>query len=290
MFVRRIPHRRSHNRLIQHESDFIPLRDRLLAAWRRRGRGFARTWGLLQKFHGGATLRCRTRYGSIFELEPFSYIDSFIITHGYYEAEVIEALLPWIGESRPLWDIGANFGLHGITAKRLIPSAEVCCFEPAPPVMARLLLHRALNRTDVRAFALALSNRAGGATLALSSSGNSGMSTLEPVDQAKYAGTCFVATVRGDDLISDGTAPAPAAIKLDVEGHEFSVLSGLEKTLRSPTCRCVVFEDRADLLAPGVDSPVKSLLGTCGFEVASLARHEPAHHPLANFQAIKASP
>jgi FkbM family methyltransferase len=272
------------------EPDFISFRDRLLAAWRRRGRGFARTWGLLQKFNNGTTLRCRTRYGSIFELDPFSYIDSFIISHGYYEAEVIEALLPWIGEGRPLWDIGANFGLHGITAKRLIPSGEVCCFEPAPPVMARLLRHRALNGTDVRLFALALSNRAGGATLNLASSGNSGMSTLEAVDQAKYSGTCFVATMRGDDLISTGAAPAPAAIKLDVEGHEFAALSGLEQTLRSPACRCVVFEDRADLLEPGVDSPVKSLLVACGFEVASLARREPAHHPLANFQAIKPSP
>jgi FkbM family methyltransferase len=275
--------------MTKHEPDPISLRDRLLATWRRRGRGFARTWGLLQKFNGHATLRCRTRYGSIFELEPFSYIDSFIISHGYYEAEVLEALLPWIGEGRPLWDIGANFGLHGITAKQLVPSAEVCCFEPAPPVLARLLRHRALNRTDVRPFSLALSDRAGGATLNLASSGNSGMSTLEPVDQAKYSGTCFVATARGDDLISTGAAPAPAAIKLDVEGHEFSVLSGLVQTLRSPACRCVVFEDRADLLAPGVDSPAKSLLGTCGFKLAPLARQEPADHPLLNFQAVKNS-
>ena len=130
--------------------DDISLRDRMLAAWRRHGRGFARSWGLLQKLNGHATLRCRTRYGSVFELEPFSYIDSFIITHGYYEAEVLEALLPWLGEGRPLWDIGANFGLHGITAKRLVPAAEVCCFEPAAPVLARLLRHRALNRADVR--------------------------------------------------------------------------------------------------------------------------------------------
>src|SRR5579871_6615849 len=153
--------------MTKHGPDYVPLRDRLLATWRRHGRGFARTWGLLQKFNGGATLRCRTRYGSIFELEPFSYIDSFIITHGYYEAEVIEALLPWIGEGRPFWDIGANFGLHGITVKRLVPSTEVCCFEPAPPVLARLLRHRTLNRVDVRLFALALSNRTGGATLNL---------------------------------------------------------------------------------------------------------------------------
>jgi FkbM family methyltransferase len=275
--------------MTKHGPDHISLRDRLLATWRRRGRGFARIWGLLQKSNGGATLRCRTRYGSIFELEPFSYIDSFIISHGYYEAEVIEALLPWIGEGRPLWDIGANFGLHGITAKRLVPSTEVCCFEPAPSVMARLIHHRALNGTDVRPFSLALSDRAGGAMLNLSSSGNSGMSTLEPMDRANCAGTCFVATARGDDLISSGAAPTPAAIKLDVEGHEFSVLSGLEQTLRSPTCRCVVFEDRADLLAPGIDAPVKSLLVTCGFKLTPLVRREPADHPLLNFQAIKNS-
>ena len=156
--------------------------------------------------------------------------------------------------------------------------------------MARLLIHRALNGTDVRPFSLALSDRSGGAILNLSSAGNSGMSTLEPVDQAKYSSTCFVATARGDDLISTGAAPAPAAIKVDVEGHEFSVLSGLEKTLRLPTCRCVVFEDRADLLAPGVDSPVKSLLVACGFELAPLTRREPADHPLLNFQAIKRNP
>lgn len=270
--------------------DDVPLRDRLFTSWRRHGRGFARAWSLLQKFKAGGTLRCRTRYGSVFELEPFSYIDGFVISHGYYEAEVVEALLPWIGQGRPLWDIGANFGLHSITAKHLIPSAEVCCFEPAAPVLTRLLHHRALNRTDVHPFALALSDRAGGATLNLSAAGNSGMSTLEPMDQKNCAGTCFVATVRGDDLVSAGAAPAPAAIKLDVEGHEFSVLSGLTQTLLSSSCRCVVFEDRADLLAPGVDSPIKSLLGTCGFELSPLARREPADHPLLNFQAIKQGP
>jgi hypothetical protein len=126
--------------------------------------------------------------------------------------------------------------------------------------------------------------------LSLSSPGNSGMSTLEEVDQGKFAGTCFVATVRGDDLISEGFVPAPASIKLDVEGHEFSVLRGLEKTLRSPACRCIVFEERVDLLEPGINSPVKSLLAECGFQLTALTRREPAHHPLANFQAIKPNP
>jgi len=49
-----------------------------------------------------------------------------------------------------------------------------------------------------------------------------------------------VKLVRGDDFIRQNNLPLPQAIKTDVEGYEYRVLLGLEKTLRSEICQIVL--------------------------------------------------
>ena len=50
----------------------------------------------------------------------------------YYQREVLDAILASLRDDGVLWDVGANVGLHVITAKRLRPQETVVAFEPAP--------------------------------------------------------------------------------------------------------------------------------------------------------------
>ena len=85
------------------------------SAWRG-WRGFARLYGLLKPAGGRRALRASTRYGSQFFLEPFDNVDSHVLAEGFYESEVLEAVRPVLGRGAVLWVVGANFGLHAVTA------------------------------------------------------------------------------------------------------------------------------------------------------------------------------
>lgn len=261
----------------------LPLCDRLLAHWCRRGwRGFATVRKLLPRGAQGKTLLCQTSYGSLFRLDPLSYIDGLVVREGFYESEVLEALRASLRPGSVLWDIGSNFGLHAATLARLVPAATVVAFEPNPAEHARLLLHRAWNAPHLTTSSLALSDSSGILPLHLGPDGNSGMTTLAPWSQATYSGTVLVATAAGDELIARGIVPAPTVIKLDVEGHEPAVLRGLATALASPRCELVVFED-----GTAADTPAKQLLRAAGFAFTPLIRHEQSAHALANFAAAK---
>jgi FkbM family methyltransferase len=262
-------------------SPAIPWRDRLFAAWRRRGwRGFHRAWGATQR--ADQTMRVRTKYGSVFALDPFAYIDGIVIQDGFYESEVLEMLRPSLQAGAVLWDIGANFGLHAVTAARLAPETTVVAFEPNPAEHARLLLHRAWNAPHLITSSIALSDAAGVLPLHLGPKGNSGMTSLTPWFENTYAGTVLVAVATGDEFVARGSLPAPTAIKLDVEGHEAAVLRGLAVTLATPACAIVLFEDEVKS-----DSPAKEILQRLGFVIEPLRRHEHSDHALANFIARK---
>src|SRR5262249_61610471 len=109
----------------------IPISDRLLTAYFRSGwRGFHRIWHLLRAKKKQPFVTAYNKYGTRLLLSPVDYIDSFVLLSGYFESEVLEAILPFLHSGAVLWDIGANFGLHAITAKHLKPEARVICIEP----------------------------------------------------------------------------------------------------------------------------------------------------------------
>jgi FkbM family methyltransferase len=255
------------------------LSDRFLSAYAHSGRrGFARLWRLCGR-RPGDTVNFLSRYGTSFDLDPWAYIDSIVLRQGYYESEVLEAIVAELGIGDVLWDIGANIGLHGLTAKKLVPEAEVICFEPSPAILGRLWRNRFLNNLDVRVVPTALSDNRDLHAFYIAPPGNPGMSTLSPWSGAKYESQTVVATVPGDELVGAGRLAAPTVIKLEVEGHEEAVLRGLTHVLAS-SCRIVVFED-----APEGNTPAKALLAHLGYCFEPLVRKEASHHGLVNILA-----
>jgi FkbM family methyltransferase len=260
------------------------FRDRVLTWYaRRRWRGFFTLGRLL----GRDTVAVRTRYGAVVTLHPRDYIDRLVLLEGYYESEVFEALRPFFAPDAVLWDIGANFGLHSVSAARAEPAMQVHSFEPSPTILARLQAHADVNQTPITIWKLALGDRDGTANLYINASGNPGMTTLTPWSEGRYDSKQTIPVARADTLINTGKLPAPTLIKLDVEGAEAAVLAGFGDLLHRRELRAVVFEAQCDLLSAATPCPAADLLRTAGFGIIALKRHENSAHLLGNFLATR---
>lgn len=259
--------------------------DRLLV-WhlRSRTRGFRMVRRLLA---GPRDILAKTSYGTVFECNPDEYIGAAVLHHGFYESEVLEALRPFFSQSSTFWDIGANFGLHAVTAAALCSGMRVRAFEPIPSLRSRLLRHASNNSVEVRCFELALSDEAGQFTIYAPPDGVSGRATL----RREWAGPTWepliVSTARADELVVRGECEMPTVIKIDVEGAELSVLQGFGDLLRDDRIRAIVFEGQPGMAAGETRDPVGSYLQQAGFSLRQLERREPTQHELENYLASR---
>lgn len=211
-----------------------------------------------------------------------------MLDHGYYEREVLEAILHCLPDGGVLWDVGANIGLHAITVKRRRPNARVVAFEPAPHTAARLMSNAKLNSADVQVVTSALSDARRLAELSIVTRGNSGLTSLRPWPDVRYEATIMCPCERADGLIGAGAVPAPNVVKLDVEGCEAEVLRGFGDLLAAPGLTAIIFE------APGAFAerpdayPVSAILGRGGFHVRALAPAHPTEKSVpTNFLATR---
>jgi FkbM family methyltransferase len=255
--------------------------NRLMLSYYKHGwRGFGRLWNVYIRLTGAKHLTTTTRYGSRFNLSPKDYVDSFVLREGYYESEVLEALLRFTEPGSVVWDIGAAFGLHGITIKVLHPSMRVVCFEPNPRMTAKIKENARLNNADVQVVPFALSSASGRANL-YTVDGNSGMGTLTPFDGFNYSAPIPCETTTGNDIVAHDSSLLPNVVKIDIEGAEIEALKGMSRILESSKLRAMVFEDSP------VERKVAGALSHYGFKAEKLNRLEHTEHPLENFLAYR---
>ena len=264
-------------------------RDRLLATFRRRRwRGFLRLFELLKPQSARRMLRVPTRYGPQFFLNPWDYVDDFVIREGFYESEVLEAVRPALGPGAVLWVVGCNFGLHAVTAKCLHPGTRVVAFEPLPSMGARLAENCELNGVEVELHAYALSDAAGVLPFFVNTAGNPAMSTLHPDPAGTYDLRMTVAALTAAEIIARGLAPAPTVAIIDAEGAEAEVLRGFGPLQAHPVLRTIVFEAPNDFLSAVRPADLHQLLASAGFTLRQLPRNENTAHALSNFVATRA--
>lgn len=143
--------------------------------------------------------------------------------------------IAWIAEFNPgdvFVDVGANVGMYSIWAARTT-GARVFAFEPESQNFAVLCTNIVLNQVDVLAFPFALSDEASVSKLYLSQfvAGGSCHTFGEKVNyKGKPMTPSFVqgaCAFRLDSLVDQGVLPWPDHIKIDVDGIEDRVLSGM---------------------------------------------------------------
>lgn len=244
---------------------------------RRDIRGVASVQRAISKLARCEEIAATTRYGSKFFLRPADYIDRIVLSEGYYESEVLQSMLEDLPHGATVWDVGANFGLHGITLKCLRPDAQIVCFEPSPEQAARVVRHAALNNVTITLCTAGLGQSERVASLHVVSGGNPGMTTFVPWSETTYSTIIKAHVTTADKLIEDCVVPAPNFIKLDIEGGEHAAIEGMRRTIDTR---------RPRLLIEG-SQELAEIVRSLGYrDVSPLKRQEASQHNLENYLCV----
>lgn len=130
-------------------------------------------------------------------------------------------------------DVGAHVGIYSLALARHNSNLRVYAFEPSRAIVERIRQHLRLNPNVASRIAveeLAISDRDGDIGFEEAGSINSGVGHVAPIPGGRP-----VSRVRAVTLASyfAGLTP-PDVVKIDVEGHERAVLSGMDGLSRLP--------------------------------------------------------
>lgn len=165
-------------------------------------------------------------------------IDFSIFLLGSFEPDAVRCFEKRVKPGDVVLDIGANIGAHTLRLAHLVgPSGKVLAFEPTAYAYAKLRANLELNpelvpRVSVRQ--LLLADTPGAAVPETICSGwplvhEAG---LHPDHLGKPHSTQGAGCSTLDEAVAAAGAEKVAFMKLDVDGHELSVLKGATGTLR----------------------------------------------------------
>lgn len=175
----------------------------------------------------------------------------------YGEIELL--FIPYLCDPRrEAVDVGVNDGCFTLFMRKY--ALHVHAFEPVPWLAARLTR----RFPDVTVYPMALSDSAGTARLHIPILGESlvtGLATLSPVTAGHYADD-HVVTVRTTPLDHLDLGDI-GFIKIDVEGHEQSVLEGAFSAIAR--CRPRLLVEIEERHAPNAMAQIRQMLESMGY-------------------------
>lgn len=215
---------------------------------------------------GAATFKVAGAEGKFYVRTPQEL--RFFESYFTLERPFLEAILEVLSPGDVFYDVGCHVGKIAVpVARALGGKGRVVAFEPAGEFRSRLEAHLELNgvnNVDIFDVALGEADAAGelfvgGDTCPSlvrgASGGQGGPQRSERID-----------IVNGDSFRENLNLPVPRVIKIDVEGFEYSVIRGLQKTLADPVCELLCLEIHPKLLPAGVTpDAVISLIRQSGF-------------------------
>ncbi|SMF63232.1 methyltransferase, FkbM family [Tistlia consotensis] len=157
------------------------------------------------------------------------------LRHGVAMTVEHEAVLAGLAPASVL-DVGANKGQFALLARRLYPQAPLVAFEPLPGPAARF---RRLFANDPKARMIEAAVGPLEAVLTMHVSAREDSSSLLPIGARQVevfpttaeTGTRPVRVAPLDRLLPAEAMPAPALLKMDVQGFELDALRGCESRL-----------------------------------------------------------
>jgi FkbM family methyltransferase len=153
----------------------------------------------------------------------------------FVEEHIIECWEKAAKGAKVILDVGANAGIYSLAALASQRDAIVHAFEPTPEIAARLRATATLNDlSNLHVHQLAVSSGNGYATLRRIGEevgANDGMNFICQ-DKAE-SGDAIVKTVCLDWFCEHNSIDRVDLLKLDIQGHEHSALSGAECLIRA---------------------------------------------------------
>lgn len=166
-----------------------------------------------------------------------------------------------------VWDVGANVGYYtSAFAERVGPNGRVCAFEPSSINFERLA-ERCSAMSNVTLFRCGLGKTNGKLKLL---QGEDALGASSRITGEASSGD-LVEIRSGDNLLVDGAASDPDALKVDVEGFEWEVLNGMLGMLARSRIRLIGIEVHFGILKERglgrIPREIEKLLQTSGFSV-----------------------
>jgi len=148
------------------------------------------------------------------------------------EKPVLTGFIQDIRSDDIVYDVGSHLGLYSCLAAS--KAGKVYCFEPHPGNLEALRKNIELNNLEnIKIIEYALSDEE--RTFLMP-----GKDTRANAAVSDMEGELEINSVTGDVLVEEKIKPA-TVVKIDVEGHEYQAVKGLEETLRD-SCRVLYCE------------------------------------------------
>lgn len=188
-----------------------------------------------------------------------------------YESSFSRQLLQACRPGDVVWDVGANVGYYSVKFSESVGgSGKVFAFEPDKANLPGLRAAcRERQNVEIREFGL--SDKAESRRF-VEGAGDRATSRVIGPGEAVPEGAIEVQLQTGDAVIQEGAAEVPNVIKIDVEGHELSVLNGLRGALSNERLRSVFVEVHFGILdrtgRPDHPKKIEEILKRSGFKLS----------------------
>lgn len=165
------------------------------------------------------------------------------------EAALVLRMLDFLAPGDVIYDVGANIGIIGLllACHPKGRASRVHCFEPEPQNFEQLSRNIAANALGdrVTAHRIALGEREGDVTLFVRGGPGEGRHSVATEQKSKSS---IRVPLRTLSAFADDVGESPDLVKIDVEGAEGRVLSGMDEMLRTHGPREIFLElhDKGD--------------------------------------------
>ncbi len=165
-------------------------------------------------------------------------LQQYLYYFGIWEPAVTRFVRRRLKSGDGFVDVGANVGYFSLlAAQRVGYRGRVTAVEASPEVFTELQRNLRRNTVGIRAVPLAASDKAGTIRIYHGSEGNCGSSTTVE-GLSGYRESTEVAAAPLSDALSQIEIASARIIKIDVEGAEAAVLSGIEAAMNDIRSDC----------------------------------------------------
>jgi len=193
-------------------------------------------------------------WGAQVKVRPNENIGSEIYYYGIFDRVVPESIYRLTDKNELTIEVGANIGQNcSLMAFQASSGGRVIAFEPHPEIFQELKANAnrwpEKTRRNLQLENVALGETAGEAWLTNGSEFEHNRGSAALSDSAPANNRGFKVNLRQlDDYLRE--TESVGACKIDVEGHELSVLKGATRALSRKAIREIIFEDFSPMFSP----------------------------------------
>lgn len=196
------------------------------------------------RFHETEAL-VRTTDGFEMRVLPNEHVGRYLYLTGEFDRSIFEVLHAHALPGDVLLDIGANVGYMSACFLQNVPGSRVVAVDPQPEIIDLLRCNLQPFGKRAQVAPVALSDTNGESDFAIDFVNRGASRLVAPGD-----GTVRVETWTPERLIQAYGIDRIDIIKMDVEGHEETVLRAMDNAIVQFRPRLILFEDHTDKAAP----------------------------------------